>query len=227
MGRRVMDHFDFAGGTKRVIFDENGDASHIVSISNDNPFMDFIGKYIAMPIILIIILYFGGSYLISLKMPSLLMPTYHRVMDEGLYRNGICYKYEEFAEQYMINNQIESWKQFGLVNDKKNSRGFQCSAIGIGRLNLKDYDLNSFDIWYKTNEFSIVQSIVCIETEFYNNGNKLKTTDNKDFSLKQYFLVRSKMIAKRDILSIEYIFEPEHIQLIYQDYDLEKLSNQL
>lgn len=227
MGRRVMDHFDFAGGTKRVIFDENGDASHIVSISNDNPFMDFIGKYIAMPIILIIILYFGGGYLISLKMPSLLMPTYHRVMDEGLYRDGIRYKYEEFAEQYMMNNQIESWKQFGLVNNKENSRGFQCSAIGTGRLNLNDYNLISFDAWHKTNEFSIVQSIICIETEFYNNGKKLRTTNNEEFSLKQYFLVRSKMNAKRDILSIEYTFEPEYIQLIYQDYDLDKLEGQL
>ena len=79
MGRQVMDHFDFAGGTKRVIFDENGDVSHIVNVGS-SPFENFCA-YLMLIIILIGVLYFGGSYLVSLKMPSLLMPTYHRVMD--------------------------------------------------------------------------------------------------------------------------------------------------
>ena len=182
---------------------------------------------IGIPVLIIWFIISAISSGISSVMTSCLMPTYERTKPATFYSDGIQDRYKEFSKKYMFDNQIESWKQFGLIYDKQAGRGFQCSVSEIDNSQLKDKDINKFDIWYKTQELSIVQTVICINTEFYNNGIIRKDSKGQDFIFKQYFLIRSKMYARRNSIFVKYTFEPEHIQLIYQNYDLEKLSSQL
>jgi hypothetical protein len=130
----------------------------------------------------------------------------------------------------MLKNQIESWKQFGLSEGfsegKKNRLEFECDVDFFDYVSsdiCNKLDLMKFNLWYKTDEYSVIQSIICVDTDFY-KGKQLKDSEEKDLRLTQYFLVRSKMIAENGALFVTYKFEPEHIEMVYSNYDLNKLA---
>ncbi|MBO6244425.1 MAG: hypothetical protein J6O41_07720 [Clostridia bacterium] len=140
----------------------------------------------------------------------------------SFYQDGLKYRSEEFSSQFMLKNQIASWEQLGIENNEQT--GFQCEIEDIDSDILKKCQVNDFDLWYKTEHYSIIQNIVRIDTRFYQNGKRIKNRNGQDILVQQYFLVRSKIKYKRNFF-VEYQLKPEYILMIYSNYGDSDLNN--
>jgi hypothetical protein len=122
----------------------------------------------------------------------------------------------------MLKNQIASWEHLGIANNEQT--GFQCEIEDVDSDILKKCQVNDFDLWYKTEHYSIIQNIIRIDTRFYQNGKRIKNKNGQDILLQQYFLVRSKIKYKQNFF-VEYQLKPEHILMIYSNYGDSDLNN--
>ncbi|WP_028128961.1 hypothetical protein [Selenomonas sp. AE3005] len=155
---------------------------------------------------------------------SVFMPDEPHMAYDTFYADGIKHLAEQHAQKIVLDNQIKSWQNIGWVNDKQATRGFQCESDDVSSEILKKVNVNPADIWYKTNQHSIVQSVICVKTTLFTNGKELKIDGSGDnLEIIQYFVVRMSLDSKRNIL-VEHKFSNEQIVPCYCNYDLEKLS---
>ena len=148
---------------------------------------------------------------ISYGITSVIMPS-ETLMDTRIYRNSIEDRTEIFTDKILEQQAQEMFKLNELYQ-----RGYRIE-VSIRRPysnKLREHNVEDFNIWYKSPELSVVQTVREVTSSVYYGDKRAFYTDsNEQIEFTHIAYIRSQMKVKRNGLWVEYEFTPEKIQYL-------------
>lgn len=176
-------------------------------------FLDGPGGWLVGLIIIGIFCWIVGTVCLKLSygVTSVIMPS-ENLVDNFFYRDSIQDRTEIFTDTILEKQAQEMFRSNELYQ-----QGYRIEVRVHSPYSnkLSAHNVEAFNIWYKSPELSIVQTVREVTSSvYYGDKRAIYADSNEQIEFTHIAYIRSQMRAKRNGLFVEYEFTPEKIQYL-------------